>query len=94
MPYTWGMNSLYLDALDDSLVTLADLYAAKMGVSLWRVGHLAARRGSFFVDLKKKNRHCRTNTYLRVLLWFLEHWPKDLPWPSDIPCIRPPRVTN
>ena len=88
------MNSPDLDALDDSLVTLADLYAAKMGVSLWRVGHLAASRGSFFVDLKKKNRHCQTNTYLRVLLWFLEHWPEDLPWPSDIPCIRPSRVAD
>ena len=89
MPYKRGMNSLELDALDGSLVTLADLYATKMGVSLWRVGHLAASRGSFFVDLKKKNRHCQTNTYMRVLRWFFEHWPEDLVWPSDIPRPEP-----
>ena len=29
MPYKQGMNSLGLDALDRSLVTLADLYAAQ-----------------------------------------------------------------
>ena len=85
------MNSLDLDALDDSLVVLADLYAAKMGVSLWRVGHLAAGRGSFFMDLKKKNRHCRTNTYMRVLGWFADHWPDDLAWPADIPHSAPSR---
>ena len=58
-----------------------------MGVSLWRVGHLTANRGSFFVDLKKKNRHCQTNTYMHVLHWFFEHWPEDLAWPSTI--LRP-----
>lgn len=91
MPYNRGMNSPDLDALDGSLVTLADLYAAKMGVSLWRVGHLAANRGSFFVDLKKKRRHCQTNTYLRVLGWFSAHWPQDVAWPADIPHPQPPR---
>ena len=94
MPYIWGMNSPDLDALDGSLVTLADLYAAKMGVSLWRVGHLAANRGSFFVDLKNKNRHCQTNTYIRVLVWFFDHWPEDLTWPSDIPHPEPTHAVS
>ncbi len=92
MPYKQGMSSLEPDSLDSSLVTLANLYSAKMGVSLWRVGHLAANRGAFFVDLKEKHRHCRTDTYLRVLRWFFEHWPEDLAWPSDIPRPEPPHT--
>ena len=67
------------------LVTLADGYARWRGVSLWRVGHLAANRGSFFVDLRDGRRHCQTNTYSRVLQWFSDHWPASLAWPGEVP---------
>ncbi len=76
------MNSLESNALDRHLVMLADLYAARMEMSLWRVGHLAASRGSFFIDLKNENRHCQTNTYMRVLHWFRDRWPEDMVWPE------------
>ena len=68
-----GMN-----ALDANLVTLAQGYARWRGVSLWRVGHLAANRGSFFVDLREDRRHCQTDTYSRVLQWFSDRWPPEL----------------
>ncbi|MDE0025442.1 MAG: hypothetical protein OXP69_13620 [Spirochaetaceae bacterium] len=71
-------------APDRILVTLADGYARWRGVSLWRVGHLAAGRGSFFVDLRDGRRHCQTNTYSRVLQWFSDHWPADLAWPGEV----------
>ena len=87
MPYTRGMNSL-----NTSLVTLAEIYASRKGVSLWRVGHLAANRGSFFVDLKSGKRHCQTDTYERVLQWFTDDWPNDLAWPSHIPRPQPTPV--
>ena len=74
-----------MDSLSASLVTLSETYAKEKGVGLWRVGHLAAQRGSFFVDLKSRKRHCQTNTYTRVLQWFSDNWPADLPWPDDIP---------
>ena len=83
MPYNQGMNSL-----NTSLVTLAEIFASRKGVSLWRVGHLAANRGSFFVDLKSGKRHCQTDTYERVLQWFTNNWAADAEWPTDIP--RPP----
>ena len=70
-----------MNALDATLVTLANGYARWRGVSLWRVGHLAASRGSFFVDLSEGRRHCQTDTYSRVLQWFSDHWPSELPWP-------------
>ena len=72
-------------ALDRTLVTLAIGYARWRGVSLWRVGHLAAGRGSFFVDLRDGRRHCQTNTYSRVLQWFSDHWPAGLAWPGEVP---------
>ena len=79
-----------MDSLSRNLVDLAQDYAEWRGVRLWRIGHLAANRGGFFVDLRN-GRPCQTQTYERVLQWFSNHWPpeNDLPWPSDIP--RPPR---
>ena len=79
-----------MDSLSRNLVVLAEAYAEWRGVRLWRIGHLAAGRGAFFVDLRT-GRHCQTRTYLRVLQWFGDHWPSDLPWPADIPRPAPQR---
>ena len=81
-----------MNALDASLVVLSEVFAAHRGVSLWRVGHLAANRGSFFVDIKNHKRHCQTNTHTRVLQWFSDHWPAGLEWPADI--LRPLPTTD
>lgn len=82
-----------MKALNESLVALAVEYGRCRKVRLWRVGHLAAGRGSFFVDLQSGRRQCQTGTYERIVQWFSDHWPADLEWPSDIP--RPaPRVEN
>ena len=73
-----------MKALHESLVALAEAYGRFKGVRLWRVGHLAAGRGAFFVDLRSGRRQCQTGTYERVVQWFSDHWPEDLEWPSDI----------
>ena len=73
-----------MDSLSENLVRLAEEYAGRKRVQLWRIGHLAAGRGGFFVDLRN-GRQCQTRTYLRTLQWFADHWPDDLAWPSDIP---------
>ncbi len=73
-----------MNSLEANLVALAETYASHRSVTLWRVGHQAANRGSFFVDLKGQKRHCQTNTYSRVLQWFSDHWPADLEWPAEI----------
>ena len=72
-----------------ALVELADALATHKNVRLWRLGHLAAGRGAFFVVLKSGKRHCQTNTYDRVLQWFSDHWPEGLDWPPDIPRPEP-----
>ena len=74
-----------MNSLDASLVALAEAYATHRGISLWRVGALAANRGTFFVDLEKGKRHCRTDTYFRVLQWFSDNWPDPPAWPPDVP---------
>ena len=70
-------------------MALAEAFALHRNVSLWRVGSLVANRGSFFVDLKKRRRHCRTDTYVRALQWFSDNWPVPPEWPSDIPRPEP-----
>ena len=76
-----------MDALH--LVRLADIWANARHVSLWRVGHLAAGRGSYFVDLRGRPgvrpRNTRMDTASRVLRWLSDHWPADATWPADIP---------
>ena len=80
-----------MDSLSQNLVHLAELYAKHKNVRLWRIGHQAAGRGGFFVDIKA-GRSCRTNTYETVVQWFSDHWPDEqvLPWPEHL-VPRPPR---
>ena len=78
-----------MNTLSASLIALAEILAAHRGVKLWRVGHLAANRGSFFVDLKSERRDCRTGTYARVIQWFSDNWPEGLDWPPGVPRPEP-----
>ena len=74
-------------------MAVAEAYATYRGIGLWRVGALAANRGSFFVDLKSGKRHCRIDTYVRVLQWFSDNWPEPPAWPPDVPRPEPtPRL--
>lgn len=72
----------------DALIRLANLLAAHDGVTHWAISMRATRKGDFFYRLTK-GADCQTETARRVLRWFSDHWPEDLPWPADIP--RPPR---
>ena len=66
------------------LIELATILAAHLGVKIWRIGHLAANRGAFFVNLDKGHT-CQLDTCERVSSWFAHNWPDDLPWPDHIP---------
>ena len=73
----------------DSLLALADAFAAHRGISLWRLGALAAGNSSFFIRLKNGG-DCRTETYNRVLQFFADNWPTQPPaWPPGIPRPEP-----
>ena len=79
-----------MSTLTLSLVALAEAYAEARGVSLWRVGHLAAGAGGFFVHLRSGGK-CTTHRYEHALQWFAENWPESAAWPADIqrPAPRP-----
>ena len=68
----------------ETLVTLAETYAAHRGLALSTVSTYAATDGKFFPELKK-GAGCTLRRAARVLDWFSDNWPADLEWPHDIP---------
>jgi len=72
-----GMNT-------ETLLNLAESYAAHRGLTLSTVSTYAATDGKFFPQLKS-GASCTLRRAARVLAWFSENWPADLEWPRDIP---------
>ena len=75
----------------EPLMCIATLYSQSRGVTMSTLGTYAAGDGKFFSRLSVGRVTIRRAE--RVLQWFSDHWPVDLPWPADIP--RPnPNVTD
>lgn len=72
----------------DDLITLVSSYAEHVGRSEATVSNRIVGHARLFARLRS-GRGTTIKTYHRVLQWFSDHWPADLPWPSGIP--RPPR---
>ena len=79
---------LSLDMMEISLVRLARAYSSHRGISVARVGFLAADDGKFIARLES-GKTCTLRTADRVSRWLSEHWPSDLEWPPDIPRPEP-----
>ena len=71
---------------EQSLVDLGQRFADARGVSLWRVGFLAAGDGKFFARLQA-GRSCTLRVAQNVVQYLSDHWPAGLEWPADI--LRP-----
>lgn len=69
------------------LVALAQTFADEQGISLSRVGALAASDGKFFRRLAN-GRTCTVRLANSVVQWLSDRWPADLPWPDGVD--RPP----
>ena len=67
-----------------ALVELARLYANALGVTLWRVGFLAANDGQFFKRLEN-GRTCTLRSAQSVVQYLSDRWPPDMEWPPEIP---------
>ena len=67
----------------DHLIQIANLYAQSRKVTMGTLGTYAAADGKFFPRLSKGRVTIRRAE--RVLQWFSDNWPADLPWPDDIP---------
>ena len=70
------------------LIQLADLYGRHLGITHWAVSYRIFRKGDFFSRIQS-GKDCTLKTCARVLQWFSDNWPADLPWPSDIPRTTP-----
>jgi len=68
----------------ETLVTLAETFAAHRGLTLSTVSTYAATDGKFFPELKKGS-GCTLRRAARVLAWFSDNWPPDLEWPRNVP---------
>jgi hypothetical protein len=66
------------------LLKLACAYAAHQGITLRRVGVLAADNPMLFMRLAD-GKGAHSATIERAALWLSKHWPRGIPWPSDIP---------
>lgn len=73
----WIMDEL-------TLVDLGQRFADARGISLWRVGFLAADDGKFFTRLQT-GRTCTLRSARVVVQYLSDHWPDDHEWPADIP---------
>ncbi len=73
----------------DTLLLLAETYAAATNRSVARVATLAANDGKFFRRLSE-GRSCTFPVLNRTIQWFSDHWPSETPWPAGI--TRPPET--
>lgn len=71
-----------------TLLSLAQLFAAHRGMKLSTVSTYAAKDGKFFGSLITGS-GCTIRRAEKVLDYFDRNWPADLEWPRHIP--RPPK---
>lgn len=65
------------------LITLAEGYGRKTGLSEARIATLAQNQGVFFKRIRA-GKGCSVDTYLKVKRWFAAHWPPDEAWPRGV----------
>lgn len=70
------------------LITLAERFGAKRGVSEARTANLVGCDSRFFARLREGG-GCRVDTLHRVVQFFSDHWPDGAMWPDCI--ARPPK---
>ena len=66
------------------LIRLVHEYARAVGLTTRTVSTYAAGSGDF-CDRLERGHDLTTRRAARVVQWFSDHWPADLPWPDDIP---------
>jgi len=77
-------RAIYISIDYGHLTRLGEVLSEHLGkseatISKWIVGHarLFARA--------RRQEGCNAHTYRDVMMWFLDYWPEDLEWPSDVP---------
>src|SRR5215813_1766225 len=68
----------------DALKMLAMVYCAETGLSLAALGNRALGNHKFFKRLMAGSGY-NSPTGDKLVLWFAQNWPADVPWPRSIP---------
>ena len=63
---------------------LIETYASAQRLSTSYVGRLVANDGKLYARLQSGGDTTARNA-TRIIQWFSDNWPLDLPWPTDIP---------
>lgn len=79
------MVDLMETTLTTHLVTLADAYMAKTGMSSATLSERAGGDWQFFDKARDGRLNWRIRTYDRALGWFSSNWPAGLDWPEGVP---------
>ena len=66
------------------IVSLASTYAESQGLTLSTVATYSSGSGRTFGRLLD-GQSITLSRLQKILQWFSDRWPADLPWPSDIP---------
>jgi hypothetical protein len=72
----------------EQLVRLAEIYGQHRSLTLKTVSTYAMGGGRYF-DALKKGANITIRVADRLSIWFSDHWPSDLEWPTDIPRPEP-----
>lgn len=73
----------------DMLYELATIYAGKHNLALTTVSLRSSGRGGYLAELTSGKRSTTLRRRDRMMRWFADNWPDDLPWPNDIPRPEP-----
>lgn len=65
------------------LVILAKAYQAATGMKHSRLSKLAGRNNRFFERLYAGG-GCHSDNLEYASQWFRDHWPDNVPWPSEV----------
>lgn len=66
------------------LIRLIDAYQPTSSWAETTIAKKCAGQAHFFTRLRD-DANITVDRYNRVLTWFSDHWPTDLPWPPDVP---------
>jgi len=81
-----GLQSRILSTMTgDQLLTVARIYTAQNGISLRQLGRRALQGNHKFFARLESGDGVNTKSIERAGRWLAENWPRDLPWPDDIP---------
>jgi hypothetical protein len=80
----------YLDLLRKNLVTLRDTFGRATNISATVISIIVANDRSFYHRVAQKD--FMVGTYDKIAARYAALWPRDVPWPIDVPRPEPAEI--